>query len=82
MNGNPYRGEPADVWSTGVVLFALLVGSECHSKALLPSQLTLLQILPGMSQRSGALNLSPTFKDDLMILGQGSSPVHYHSFTK
>ena len=27
MNGQPYRGEPADVWSTGVVLFALLVGN-------------------------------------------------------
>lgn len=27
MNGRPYRGEPVDVWSSGVVLFALLVGS-------------------------------------------------------
>ncbi|SNX85979.1 related to checkpoint kinase chk1 [Melanopsichium pennsylvanicum] len=27
MNGKPYRGEPVDVWSSGVVLFALLVGS-------------------------------------------------------
>lgn len=27
MNGKPYRGEPVDVWSSGVVLFAMLVGS-------------------------------------------------------
>lgn len=27
MNGRPYRGEPVDVWSSGVVLFAMLVGS-------------------------------------------------------
>ncbi|PWN48576.1 Pkinase-domain-containing protein [Violaceomyces palustris] len=27
MNGHPYRGEPVDVWSSGVVLFALLVGN-------------------------------------------------------
>lgn len=28
MNGKPYRGEPVDVWSSGAVLFAMLVGSE------------------------------------------------------
>lgn len=32
MNGQPYHGEPVDVWSSGVVLFALLVGSTSHAR--------------------------------------------------
>lgn len=31
----PYEGEPIDVWSAGIVFFALLVGSE-YSPGLVP----------------------------------------------
>lgn len=38
--GTPYRAQPIDVWSAGIVLFTLLVGSERINQEVRMSRLS------------------------------------------